>query len=78
MPINPVDAVALLRECQPVAQKLLGQGSKTFLDKVDRVALEGFKQVKEAGWADNYDIRRLAGLSVAEVAALDRALSRLK
>ncbi len=69
-----VEAIALLAECIPVANKLAALGVKAELTDADLAALEGFYQLWMVGederWLDDPDIHRDAGLGLSDMAAL--------
>ena len=75
--LSGTDAVMLLAACQDTAAKLLAEGPDCYLDRSDLEALRGFRELKEAGFAGNYDVQRLAGVSKEKAQALEAALNRL-
>ncbi|HEX2913792.1 MAG TPA: hypothetical protein VH186_23505 [Chloroflexia bacterium] len=75
--LSAAEAVALLTECKALADKILNAGPGLNLEKEDLIALEKFRQVKEAGFANNYDVQRLATLNTQQVQALNSLLQSL-
>lgn len=83
MPENPSAgfsrkaAIALLSACQPLALRLIAEGINLEISEEEHLALLGFKKVWLAGYLDGSShIYREAGLSRADVAALNRLLAR--
>lgn len=57
------DALVLLIWCVPLASKLVREGLDAELNREDRITLNGYKRVLEAGLLQNPVIYRLTGLS---------------
>lgn len=78
--LQPVEAIQLLASIKPLAAKLTSGGLYAELTEDERLMLYSFDKLVSAGWTENDNVRRAAGLGRDDISSLGyrAGLERLK